>query len=511
MKAPLRFETLLFLFLLFCAAYFRHPVEYDNSLSRFFLLSAVVDDGTLAIDRNAGETVDASRAGGRVYSNKAIGAPLLAVPVYYALRRWTPIRNDAPLSPRARYLCILAISGVPFALAGAALMRLLIGMGAEPRSAFDATLAYGLGTLAWLHSSLFSGHQLAASASLISFALLRAKGRGRPTLLSAGLLAGLAVLADYTALLIAAPLAAYVVTRKGSASEKAVFLSGLGAAVVLWPIYNLLCFGSPWTLSYARLTLPAFAEGAGRGLWGVGLPRLGPLLGLIGSPSRGLFFTMPVLLLAPTGLWAMRRRLPREAALIAAVSVGYVLAISGFYGWHGGWAFGPRYLVPMLPFLALPIAFSPDRRWLAPLLGLSILQIGFAQAVVPDVTEWVRNPIPETLYPLLERGYGAAGWGTSLGLASGWSLALFAALAAAGVGLLTRELGAPERPTSAGRGGPVFWLYPCAFAAIILALALVRTPPEIQVHQFNARLLRDAARDLHSPGLSLQAQLEAAE
>jgi hypothetical protein len=45
-RLPRRFEAFLFLFFLFCAAYFRHPVEYDNGLSRFFLLSAVVDDGT---------------------------------------------------------------------------------------------------------------------------------------------------------------------------------------------------------------------------------------------------------------------------------------------------------------------------------------------------------------------------------------------------------------------------------------------------------------------------------
>jgi hypothetical protein len=500
-----RTDLYLFVFLFFCAAYFRHPLEYDNSRSRFFLLSAVVDDGTLAIDRNADETVDASREGGHVYSNKAIGAPLAASPVYYALRHWTPIRGDAPLSPRARYLVILTVCALPFALAGVALRRVALGLGASPAAALDASLAYGLGTLAWLHASLFSGHQLAASAAFLSFAVLRAPEKGRKRAALAGALAGLAVLSDYTALIAVAGLTVYACSQKSSVAEKSCYLSGLVVLFLPWPIYNALCFGSPWTVSYARLSYPAFAAGAGTGVFGFGLPRLVPLLQLLFSPARGLFFTMPVLLLAPTGVWTLRRKHPRETVLLSGVCAVYAVALSGFYGWHGGWAFGPRYLVPMLPFLALPIAFSPDRRWLAPLLALSCLQVGFAQAGVPDVSEWVRNPIPETIYPLFHYGYAAVGWGQAVGLSAAGSVALFAMLAIAGVAFLSRE----SRESSPARGFAARdWPYACALGAIVVALLCVRTPAEIHVRSFNARLLRDAARDLPSPALNTAARLE---
>lgn len=502
---PWRTDAYLFVFLFFCAAYFRHPLEYDNSRSRFFLLSAVVDDGTLAIDRNADETVDASRAGGHVYSNKAIGAPLAAVPVYYALRHWTPIRGDAPLSPRARYLVILAVCALPFALAGAAVRRVALGLGAEPAAALDAALAYGLGTLAWLHASLFSGHQLAASAAILSFAVWRSPVRGRTMAALAGGLAGLAVLSDYTALIAAAGLTLYACLSKSSAVEKSFFFGGLVALLLPWPVYNALCFGSPWTVSYARLSYPAFAAGAGTGVFGFGLPRLVPLLQLLFSPARGLFFTMPVLLLAPTGLWTLRRKHPHESALLAGVCMVYVIALSGFYGWHGGWAFGPRYLVPALPFIALPIAFSPDRRWLAPLLALSVLQVGFAQAGVPDISEWVRNPIPETIYPLFHYGYAAASWGQTVGLSAAGSVALFAVLALAGVAFLSHASTAP-RPARGFTARD--WPYACALGAIVVSLLCVRTPAEIHVRQFNARLLRDAARDLPSPALNAAAARE---
>ena len=34
----------------------------------------------------------------------------------------------------------------------------------------------------------------------------------------------------------------------------------------------------------------------------------------------------------------------------------FLIFICHFNGWHGGWASGPRYLLPALPFLALPMA-----------------------------------------------------------------------------------------------------------------------------------------------------------
>ncbi|MFX7870845.1 hypothetical protein ABTK02_23010, partial [Acinetobacter baumannii] len=65
------------------------------------------------------------------------------------------------------------------------------------------------------------------------------------------------------------------------------------------------------------------------------------------------------------------------------------------------------------------------------------------------MTEWVRNPIVETLLPLSRRGYGAVGAGQALGLSPAASLALFAALALAAVIALRRALGRPAADAAA--------------------------------------------------------------
>jgi hypothetical protein len=57
--------------------------------------------------------------------------------------------------------------------------------------------------------------------------------------------------------------------------------------------------------------------------------------------------------------------------------------------WWGGWSFGVRQVIPMLPFLSLPLIFAP-RKWFPFVIGLtviSVVQMGIAAAgrvMVPD-------------------------------------------------------------------------------------------------------------------------------
>ena len=63
-------------------------IRSANELPRVYLVMAMVDHGTFAIDRGVrrwGETVDVSPHGGHQYSNKAPGSSMLAIPAYAIL------------------------------------------------------------------------------------------------------------------------------------------------------------------------------------------------------------------------------------------------------------------------------------------------------------------------------------------------------------------------------------------------------------------------------------------
>jgi hypothetical protein len=83
------------------------------------------------------------------------------------------------------------------------------------------------------------------------------------------------------------------------------------------------------------------------------------------SPYRGLFFLATVTIMSFYGLyvWLREKTFAPEARLCLAVFAFFFLVNTSFNGYHGGFSAGPRYLVPGLAFLALPlvVAFARNR------------------------------------------------------------------------------------------------------------------------------------------------------
>jgi len=500
-----RAEKIIFCILLFFGACFHHPVEYDNTASRYFLVSAVVDFGTFNIDPYHRWTIDQSFYGGHYYSNKAIGAPLLGIPVYGVTRKILIPDNSLPLTEAEKYAIRIVTTTLPFALLGIILFRMACLLGASPRRALWVVLAYSFGSIALIHATLFSGHQTAASFAFFSFFLLfRLAGRTDSpdpsslqsliTSLVAGIFAGIAALADYTAIFIALVLSVYALLSRMSWKYKALFLSGGLICAMVLAGYNWTCFGSPWSFSYSHLSFGAFRDGAAKGVLGISFPNPAALLSILASPSRGLFFIMPVFLFSLTGfraMWNHKMRRPETAVLLVIV-VGYFLINAGFYAWHGGWTFGPRYLVPMLPFLVLPMVFSPwDSKAFLLLFAVSLFQVIPAVVGFPHAPQEIKNPVVELILPCMGYGYLAFNplkWNGSGEL---YLVVAVMLITAGTVFLAFRRLPSDE---TADRLSPltqrlmVVWVL-----AIIVVLSVQRTAPSTLVHYYRSRILLDAA------------------
>jgi hypothetical protein len=98
----------------------------------------------------------------------------------------------------------------------------------------------------------------------------------------------------------------------------------------------------------------------------------------------------------------------------------FLLFLLTFNGWHGGWAIGPRYLAPALPFLALPLVAGFARFFKAAcalaLLSVAITflvtavdpqaPVGNARiAMVEDRPQWRYSPLTEYEWPLFSEGH----------------------------------------------------------------------------------------------------------
>jgi hypothetical protein len=85
-------------------------------------------------------------------------------------------------------------------------------------------------------------------------------------------------------------------------------------------------------------------------------PILLGLYGLLFSPGKGLFVYVPFLAALAFALPMFYRRARRETLLMLAIFAVYLATFSTWYYWWGGTNWGPRFLVPTIPFLVLAVA-----------------------------------------------------------------------------------------------------------------------------------------------------------
>ncbi|HJO22249.1 MAG: hypothetical protein QF890_00350 [Myxococcota bacterium] len=391
--------VLVFATLLLSYAWFFQGGGY-NPNSRLALTRALVERGTLAIDAYP-VTGDWAEHAGRRYTNKAPGLSFLAAPAWALTQGVAPEPAGEALSLRT-WLVNAAVNALPAACLGWLLFGVLgrLGAGSE-RLRAAAALVYGLGTLAFPYATAFYAHQPAAAASFAAFAALLAADtspRARLLAAAAGAAAGLAVALEVSCVLVAAGLGLWLLADSRRRRHLPLYVAGGLPFALALGLYTAAAFGSPWSLWFeqANPTIEIRVEGR---LFGA--PSLVNVIELLGMPYRGLFYTSPVLLLAFAGWPRLRRAQPAVATLCAALPLAFLLLISSFHAWYGGWAPGPRYLVPALPFLFVPVAFAFGSwpRIGALLAALSVASMLVLTSVAVEIPSGFADPLLDFALP----------------------------------------------------------------------------------------------------------------
>lgn len=321
-----------------------------NELTRWATAASLVEKGSFEIswtEELIGKNVDTARIGDKTYSNKPPGTAVLAAP-FYALTRLFIGAPDASNIRISWFVMRLFLSTLPL---------LLLAFWLYGRDSDEISLAALLfGTPLFVYSLLFFSHVLVAVLLYFAFRLLYDTERiFLRNCIAAGFLSGLAVTCEFSAVVpvLIFGIGLIFADRRNQHRLQNLFIFALGglpfAAFLL--TYNYSVFGSPFALSYAYETFPEWAEVAGQGVFGIGFPTLSNIYLLLFSPSRGLFFFAPLLFLPVITFFTSReRKTLRHRVKIAAVVVS-ILVLCGHGAAHGGWAFGARYLVFILPLM----------------------------------------------------------------------------------------------------------------------------------------------------------------
>jgi hypothetical protein len=149
---------------------------------------------------------------------------------------------------------------------------------------------------------------------------------------------------------LAACLGALILLRlsktKNPAAKAVAFLSLPAASAVAWVGYFVAIYGSPDPSA-------PYAPGTGSFRW---VP--GGLAGLLLDQRFGLLTYAPVVAFAFLGLGRMLLRRPsrRVALELLFVVIPYLLTVTHFAMWWGGWSPPARFFAPILPLFAVPAA-----------------------------------------------------------------------------------------------------------------------------------------------------------
>ena len=126
-------------------------------------------------------------------------------------------------------------------------------------------------------------------------------------------------------------------------------VAGLIPFILIQLAYNWLKFESVWESGLlARSGVASFSAAFSN-------PLLISLYGLLLSPGKGLVWYAPLVVLAPWAFVSFAKRQRELAASFICFVGGYLLLLSKYVVWNGGWDWGPRYLLPCVPLLVIPL------------------------------------------------------------------------------------------------------------------------------------------------------------
>jgi hypothetical protein len=367
------YRVLVVLFVLFAALYsstaFGGIDSFDGEMM-FRVTESLVERQSLAIH-------DEIFHSNEPYAVYGLGTSVFAIPLYVVSRlvgtdsRWTmSLFNPIVTALTTAFVYLLA-------------RRLTF----TPRVSLFLAMAFGVGSLAWPYTKTFFSEPLTTLLLVLAvFAGLEFRRRRRAGwLVLLGFSLGAGILTREDTLLVAPLVIAFSLWPRPSAADaRSILFFLVPFALLGWVTwwYHDLRFQSLLS-GYVAKTGNAFDWTPGTFITG--------LYGLVISSGKGLAFYTPLVVAAPLAWRRFWQVNPTVCALFSLLIGERFVVFSFLLRWWGGVCWGPRYVVPAIPFILLPIGFllSPkDERSRLRRIALGALFAASILAQLPGVAVW---------------------------------------------------------------------------------------------------------------------------
>jgi hypothetical protein len=226
------------------------------------------------------------------------------------------------------------------------------------------------------------------------------------------------------------------------ASRLLLFTAACFEGIVLIGTYNRIAFGNFFTSSeqlylhsatiFGNFTYPL---------------DLGLVLNLF-TPFRGLLVYCPILILGIPGFYLMleSKQNENDGLFLFGIFLALLVPYSAWYGPSGGLSYGPRFVIPSIPFLLIPAGFVFETKRIPHIraLAYSLYAVGavtngmaaLISALGPAEGPWLSSPFVTSVLPNFLAGFyghpSIDSWWKNQAGAFWWIIAfsiIFAALA----------------------------------------------------------------------------------
>lgn len=352
-------------------------------------VAALVEHKTFAlVDQvipgfNLVEGTETFRHGAYVYPMKQPGQTILGALVYYPLYK-LGINFDNHFD-FVSHLITWGSATLLAALSATIIFWLGYSLTQNLQAGIMGSLLFAFGTIVWPYSGVSHHDIQGMSLGLMSVAcyyLAQMRG-GKQYYLWSGFWAGLTLLFTMLPLTLPIVMGLFCWRRDGFRQARWMAL-GMLSGILPTLGFNYLLFGNPWLppnlAGRVSDTMP---------LWS--LPNLlAKLWFYLGTPRTAIWSFSPILIFGVAGLLKLPRRLSWLKNLLFSLMLAQLLHVSSMET-HGGYQYGPRYLLTVIPFLAIGLSAWVNKgmigwwRWVfVALAGYSVVvaSLGALQTVM---------------------------------------------------------------------------------------------------------------------------------
>jgi tetratricopeptide (TPR) repeat protein len=424
---------------LFLSCYYLDIWLTPGATSRAIPVLTLFEDHSLQIDKYKDYSIDRSKINDHYYSDKAPLTSLVVFPFYSLYRMlglpelkestlrkyplymyyYDPNFDDRiPYPKRYAPLSTIMVIGDIFCGAIPFVLILAISLFAVKKASSQVSpvvvvmLSFYASYL-FTYSGTYTGHILSGLFALAGYIFVR-----RKQYVLSGILVGLAMSIEFTVGILFPVWFILIYLNDKKITNSLRFAAGLIPGTLFIMIYNYYITGSAFTTTYSYLD----NQFAGHRYNGFSYPKISALWGITVSAYRGALVFAPVLIVL---LWyAIKRniQIPKDfisgksKELISAglknyllvTSIIYLLLVSSYFVWTGGWGFGPRHLIPLViiclyegvTFLSAK-KLNPYFFYIVSFLGLLLIWMDKStkQYYIPDDLTNYHNPIFNVVLP----------------------------------------------------------------------------------------------------------------